>query len=207
MSDWHRLGGTFLVLASFFAGVPTMAQTTLPAVIVESEAEGWYDLVFSILAQAPAMDGNKRWGTMLKIGGTFDGEPIELGLAIADEWEEAELTPPPPFKSWASPLLFGRLGDTSDRFVRVLAKVYRLPEPSLSAREGADLDAISLGEDPRPIGSKPVHLKVFVHGDREDDYGEFYLNVDWKAQVVKLKEKDPEYRAAILRALAVTGAR
>lgn len=182
-----------------------MAQPDLPSVTVQSEAEGWYDIVFPILVRAPAMDGDRKWGTIIKIGGMLDGRTVEWGLVIPDEWEEAKMTPPPPLKSWGSVVLFGRVGTTSDNLVRSLARVYQLPAADMVARDEVELDAISIFADPRPIGSRPIHLKMFVHGEKAEDYAEFFLNVDLSAGTVKMKEKDPEYRAAMLRAFVGGG--
>jgi len=201
MFRWRRFLFAVTVAFALMPSLTAMAQADIPQVSVHSEMEGWYDLEFAILARAPAMDGDTKWGTLLKIGGVLNGQLVEWGLALPDEWEEAKMTPPPPMKSWAGLVLFGRVGPTSDSLIRALARIYQFPESELSARDEVGLDAVSIFDDPRPIGVKPIHLKVFVHGEKED-YAEFYLNVDLRTGTVKLKEKDPEYRGAILRAFA-----
>jgi hypothetical protein len=201
MLKLHRATAVVVIASAFFA-LSAMAQNPEPEVTVQSESPGWYDVSFPILEEKPIIEDGKRWGVALLIGGVFDGQKVAMALAISDEWEEAKLTPPPPFKSYASSVLFGRVGKSSDRLVRGLANVYRQPSADLIARDEMEFDAISLAKDPRPIGSTPISAKVFVQGKGDEEYGEFYLDVDWKARVVKIKEKDPEYRAAILKAFS-----
>jgi len=193
------------LLAGALLPLPALSQTQSPVVLVQSESPGWYDLSFAILDEQPILEDGKRIAIALRIGGTLGDQRIELGLAIPDDWEEAKLTPPLPIKSFASSVLFARVGKSSDRFVRALATIYRQPNPELMAREELEVDVIALAQDPRPIGSKPINAKAFVHGKTENDYGEFYLNVDWGSRRVILKEKDPEYRFAIINALSAGG--
>lgn len=172
-------------------------------VSVASESEGWFDVTFPILGTAPFEDGGKRLGTILRIGGDWSGTSVEWGVLIPDEWKEAKMTPPPPMKSWATSVLLGRTGEKSDMLVRRLSETYQMPNGQLLAREEVELDAVSLFADPRPVGSKPIQLKVFLHSGAGTEYGEFYLNVDITAGRVQLKEKDPEYRRAVMNALSV----
>jgi hypothetical protein len=172
-------------------------------VSVASEAEGWFDVTFQILATAPFEDGSKRLGTLLRIGGDWTGISVEWGMLIPDDWEEAKMKPPPPTKSWATSVLLGRTGEKSDALVRRLSETYQMPDGQLLARDEVELDAVSLFADPRPVGSKPIHLKVFLHSGAGTEYGEFYLNVDLAAGQVQFKEKDPEYRRAVMNALSV----
>lgn len=191
--------------AAALAGLSTLSlsQTQSMNVSVVSEAEGWFDVTFPILATGPFEDGGKRIGTLLRIGGDWTGTAVEWGVLIPDEWEEAKMTPPPPIKSWATWVLLGRTGEKSDALVRRLSETYQMPDGQLLARDEVELDTVSLFADPRPVGSRPIHLKVFLHGGAGTEYGEFYLNVDFPAGQVRLKEKDPEYRRAVLNALSV----
>jgi hypothetical protein len=198
-----RFLATFVVVIGVMGALPAFAQSpVLPAVSIVSESPGWFDVVLPILGKSPVIEEGKQRGIALLIGGVLNGENISIALGIPDEWEEANLKPPPPFKSYASLLVFERVGKSSDRFMRALSTVYLQPNRDLLARDRVEVDAISLANDPRPIGSTPLNAKVFVRGEKEEDYGEFYLNVDWKAGVVTIKEKDPEYRPAILKALS-----
>lgn len=125
-------------------------------------------------------------------------------MLIPDEWEEAKMTPPPPMKSWAASILIGRTGAKSDALVSRIAEIFRLADSKIVARNEVELDALSLFADPRPIGSKPIHLKVFVRGDGAKEYGEFFLDVDIPGGHVQVKEKDPEYRQAVVKALSAS---
>ncbi|HEX3250279.1 MAG TPA: hypothetical protein VHS05_12685 [Pyrinomonadaceae bacterium] len=61
--------------------------------------------------------------------------------------------------------------------------------------------AISLGGDPRDLAKETVKIKLFFDSDEEDRYAELFTNIDLKARKLYIREKDEEYRAAIVRAL------
>jgi hypothetical protein len=62
--------------------------------------------------------------------------------------------------------------------------------------------AISLEGNPQLLEKGPVKLKLFFESDKEDRYAEIYLNIDWTRSRLHLKEKDPDYRGAVVHALA-----
>jgi hypothetical protein len=61
--------------------------------------------------------------------------------------------------------------------------------------------AISLEGTPAKLADGPVKLKLFYETDKDEDLAELFLNIDVPKSRVELREKDPEYRAAIVRAL------
>ncbi len=61
--------------------------------------------------------------------------------------------------------------------------------------------AVGLEGNPRELEKGPVKLKLFIQGSAQDQYAEFYTNIDLKARRLYVSEKDPEYRGAIIRAL------
>jgi hypothetical protein len=199
----HRREFILSVVALAGLATSSFSQNRSMNVSVASETDGWFDVTFPILATTPFEEGGKRLGILLRIGGDWGGTSVEWGMLIPDEWEEAKMTPPPPIQSWATSVLVGRTGGKSDALVRRLSETYKMPNGQLVARGEVDLDAVSLFADPRPIGSKPIHLKVFLHGGPGAEYGEFYLNVDLAAGQIQLKEKDPQYRRAVVTALSV----
>ena len=60
---------------------------------------------------------------------------------------------------------------------------------------------VSLGTDPIRITEEPLKMKMFVEpeGD-ENEYAEFFLNVDLRGKVVQFHEKDNEYRENLIKA-------
>ena len=97
---------------------------------------------------------------------------------------------------------FRSLGPESDRFVLLLASLYRLtPPPSGSMRGAISVDAVGLDSDPAQILTAPVKMKMFF-GSTEEDEAEVFLNIDLKRRVLEFHEKDPDYRKSLIDALA-----
>ncbi len=89
----------------------------------------------------------------------------------------------------------------TEALVRVLANAYGKAAPAFAFTE-IHLTAISLGGDPRKVRTEPVKLKLFRESESEKEYAEIYLNFDLPKRLVELREKDPEYRSAVLRFLS-----
>ena len=179
-----------------------MSQDSVMPEVVSTSANGHVDIQFSILEHRPVEHEGKHIGDALLIGGMWDGEAVRISVLIPSEWDQANLTPAPPAKSWSTPISFLRVGVSSDRLVKALAKRYKVPDVGLQAREEVELDALSLFDDPRPFGSKPIRLKLFLVRNGVLAGGEIYLAIDFQRKVVELNEKSPEYRAAVIKALA-----
>ena len=47
-----------------------------------------------------------------------------------------------------------------------------------------------------------LHPNSMRPADKEELYAELYLNIDWASSRVHLNEKDPDYRTAVIHALA-----
>ena len=211
MSMLKTLAGLKIGRSAFVRGLlicvvlsPLVAMpqnSNLPGVLTRVE-DGWVDVSLAILEHQSVEHEGVKVGDALVIGGTWDGETVRMNVGIPSDWEEAKMTPPPPMKSWSTLVSFLRAGTSSDRFVRALARQYQIPDEGLRAKEEAVFDALSLFEDPRPIGAKPVRLKLFLTQGGRLSHGEVYLTIDLQNKLVKLHEKDPEYRMSIIEALS-----
>lgn len=202
-----------LSLASMFA--PTHAAdaiSSLPAVNARKAVGDRMDVVLPVLDSRAVMENGKLVGRAFRIGGLWNGVLTEWGVFVPNEWEEVELTPaaPPagsplaparPTRVWASHVSIESVGTASDRLVQALGGAYELP-PVNKAKKLAVFEAVSLASDPRPIGSKPLRLTLSVLNDAGDPIGgEVYLYLDLQSKTGELKEKDPQYRGALLQAL------
>jgi hypothetical protein len=70
-------------------------------------------------------------------------------------------------------------------------------------RSAVPFTGISLEGTPHNLAAGPVKIKLFFDPGAESEYAELYLNIDLAQRRVHLDEKDPEYRAPILRALTL----
>ncbi len=62
---------------------------------------------------------------------------------------------------------------------------------------------ITLAGDPRELSSVPVKIKLFVESEDEDRYTELYTNIDVQGRRLEIKEKDPDYRDPVMRAIGI----
>ena len=65
-----------------------------------------------------------------------------------------------------------------------------------------EFKAISLEGNPTALSRGQVKIKLFFEGRTQSDYAECFLNLDLGKSRAELREKDPEYRAALIRALS-----
>lgn len=92
------------------------------------------------------------------------------------------------------------LGPPTQGLVEVLAAAYEIPLPSGGLRKSIPLAAFALEGDPRRIEAEHVNFKVF-HDEREErgQYYELFVHIDLPARRVEIREKDPDYRASVIR--------
>lgn len=100
-------------------------------------------------------------------------------------------------------------GTSSDNFIHVLQKLYKLKVDttskfvlSISAdciNMGDYIDSLNKQTDGNYIST--AENKLFFQGEKEDDYAELYLNINESEHWIELKEKDEEYRPIIIRLL------
>jgi hypothetical protein len=95
-------------------------------------------------------------------------------------------------------------GANSDAFVRMLARLYKLPvRPGLRMHATVPFAAYIYDGDPLRVAHSRVEFKLY-HGANADapDYCELYLNVDLPHQRIELRERDPGYRRTLLGLLS-----
>lgn len=98
---------------------------------------------------------------------------------------------------------FRSTGEESNRFIRALADLYKVRAPVSAMKAQAFADAAVLSGDLTAMQSERIDIKVFFSADGpESDYAELYVNIDPMNHVLEIHEKDPEYRANVIKALA-----
>lgn len=93
------------------------------------------------------------------------------------------------------------IGPDSDAFSKLLAGLYQLPCATVKMPSRIEVEVVGLANDPRLVKSNPTKMKLFFNANSENNYAEVFLNLDLNSKVLEFHEKDPEYRAPLLRAL------
>ena len=96
-----------------------------------------------------------------------------------------------------------RDGDTSDRFVTVLDRLYGIGNQSLLMAQTVKTTAVNLASIDQQLDRDLIQLKLFFddQATNEEDYAECYLNLDISHNYVEFAEKDLDYRKPLIHAL------
>jgi hypothetical protein len=153
-----------------------------------------FDLPLSRFATNPSGHG------VVFTGGKFEGEVIGFIVELGTEWKDRPIDGGGATFYWGTVTLRSS-GQSSDAFVRAFARKvgHQGAVPPMLADIHAE--AVGLNSDPRMIRQQPVAMKLFFHSNNEERYAEVFLNIDLAGKVVQFHEKDPEYRANLIRAL------
>jgi hypothetical protein len=139
----------------------------------------------------------------VRAGANVDGRDVQVDVIVPDKWAESELGEGKDLTVRGGGLTLRRVGAASDSFVQLLAKHYGIKKAPVRMRESVDLAAVVLEGNPENLPKEPVKIKIFFNADseREEEYGEAFLNIDLPRRLVQFNEKDPDYRAPIISAL------
>ncbi len=99
---------------------------------------------------------------------------------------------------------FLRTGPESDLLIRTLAALYGTEIPT-HMRSSESFTAIALQRGEPDLLSEAVKIKLFGRdGEQfvEDDYYESFFNIDLANELVSWNEKDPDYRASLIKGLS-----
>ncbi len=167
-----------------------------PEITSESE-EGFHDLVFRIEEHRKLPDGAQ----VLRVMGTHKGERVGLEVLLAPAWKRGTLRADVPLVTWRGRVAYRSIGPESDLLIRILDELYGTRQsPKAMARETL-FAGISLEGEPNDLGQGTVKIKLFFESDAEGRYAELFTNIEPKAMKLYVREKDPEYRRAIIRCL------
>jgi len=133
--------------------------------------------------------------------GMLEGQQLGFAVEIHPDWKAK------PIEDGSITFYWGRVtlrrsGAASDAFVTALSKLYASVAPAKSMLAEINAQAVGLGEDPRKLAETPAKMKLFFHSEIEARYAEVFPNVDLSARLVQFREKDPEYRENLVRALS-----
>lgn len=175
----------------------------LPELTSGSE-EDWLDCGFAVEEDRRARKGRR----ILRAAARHAGERVALEAELGSSWEALEFGEGSPFTGFRGEVLLHRPGAEGDALVRALDQLYDTGVGARAMATSIRFTAITLEGDPRAPDRTPVRIKLFyepagVTEEESDDwYAEAYLNLDLAARRLWLAEKDPDYRAPLVRALS-----
>ncbi len=100
---------------------------------------------------------------------------------------------------------FFRTGSESDSLISILSTLYGNEPKKIKMVQEATFTGIALHQDPIDMRYDAVKIKIFGKDSEplnEDDYYESFFNLDLKNGFVFWNEKDPDYRAPLIRGLS-----
>ena len=181
--------------ALFGCGRDPERSVTLPEITSEA-VEGFVDLVFAITNSQVNPDGSASFHAQ----GVHKGETVGLRVLLQPPWKEGALGED--IVTFQGRVIYESTGMESDRLVQIMGELYRSSVRVRSMRKGPiPFTGITLEGQPRGLASAPVKIKLFVESDDEDGYGELYTNIDVPGRRLEIREKDPDYRDPVMRAL------
>ena len=163
-------------------------------IAIESD-EDFYDLEFFIQEHKISDDGTQT----IIARGIHEGANVGFELSLASKWTVGSLAQG--LMNYTGMANYRSLGSESDSFVQALDQLFETAQSAKRMKDEVRFSAISLEGDPRDLKKGPVKLKLFFENSAEDRYAEFFTNIDLGMRRIYLAEKDPEYRAAIVKAL------
>lgn len=177
----------------------TKPLSTPPEITSETE-EGFADLVFLLEERKDLENGQQ----LITATGFHERQGLAFEIVLGKSWSGSG------GDSSAPPMRVGivsirRHRELSDLLLQVMSQLYATKAKPTRMRDEVRFSGISLLGDPAHLEQGPANIKLFHESDKEDEYVEFFLNIDTKARRVEIREKDPEYREAVVRALSDPG--
>lgn len=166
-------------------------------IIDNGEEEGWgADIRLSVVSSTQTDSSNEY--TALS---TYQGKKIGLQISIKNLKEGANGS--------ANGFTLKRTGEESDLLLQTLSKLYKQkPDTSLKFINTLSTTYVNLHEFAKTLGAKdgggymaPAEYKLFFEGEGDDDYAELYINVNPDEHWLEIREKDEEYRPAVIKFL------
>ena len=179
-----------------FGGAPS--EPRLPE-LTSAAADEFCDLSFAITRDERG--GGHR---ILRAEARHDAGTVGLEVRLGPAWVRRDFGPDVPFSGFQGEVTLHPIGAPSDRLVRVIGQLYE-GTTTPSAMETLVLTGISLEGDPQALEAGAVRIKLFLEPSEDDPeydehYAELFLNIILSERRLELHEKDPDYRAALMRA-------
>ncbi len=166
-------------------------------VIDNGEEEGWGADIRLSITSILETDTTK----IFKAISSYEGKNLGLLVSIPKAKEGD--------KGFAKGITFGSLGIESDYLLSTLAKLYKQKmDASIKFISSISVTYVNLKEFAKSLGAQdggqyttPSEYKLFFEGNGDDDYAELYVNINPDENWIELREKDEEYRSALIKFL------
>lgn len=196
---WLLCVGPTALLVSMAACDGPSTSPSLPEIMSESEEGGFCDLVFRAPGPVRQADGTLPF----RAHGLDQGRSVGLEVALGSAWTEVSLGSglPPAFQGTVE---LRSIGHDSDALLIAMDRLFETALHPAAMTAAAKFSAITLEGDPRDPARGPVKIKLFYEPGDEEGYAELYVNLDVRAGRLYVNEKDPDYRAALIKALTAS---
>ncbi|MBN2711162.1 MAG: hypothetical protein JXR97_01815 [Planctomycetes bacterium] len=180
----------------FGRGAPLSDQPELPEITSESE-DGFVDLVFKVVDSNIQNDGN-GW---VEAYGVNEGRRVGLRVELIGPWKEGIIGAD--IQTFQGQIRYISVGEATDLLVQDMQKLYGSTiQADKMKSDGVLFTGITLGGNPAHTEIGSLKIKLFVESEDEDRYAELYTNIDITGKRLEIREKDPDYRDPVIRALA-----
>jgi len=164
--------------------------------------EGFVDCIFSI--RDLKSDKNFHYFNLLA---AYKGKTVGLAVNLVREIgpgldSDMNLIPEHVYRQGVT---FRSLGQASDDLITALGELYGQKGKPLRMVQEETFTMIALHKENTDLERHDVHMKIFGRDSEsfgEDDYYESFFNVDLPNGFASWNEKDREYRAPLMKALA-----
>jgi hypothetical protein len=175
----------------------SLTQLDTPPEVTSESEEDFHDLVFYIKDYKKLADGTQ----IVRALGIHNGQQIGLDVVLGVNWKTGSLGKGVPLVTYQGIVTYRSIGAETDSFLKVVDELYGTKlNPKMMKGEIA-FTGITLGGDPRDIAREPVQIKLFYESGGDEAYAELYTNIEIAKHKLEIKEKDPDYRKLIVRAL------
>lgn len=188
--------GVLLLLCLLTISAGKRPPSILPEITSETEP-GFHDFVFSAYGYQKSKDGTQS----VVARGKHKGRLVSLTVVLHPVWKAGPSIPDLPLVIRQGRVSLRSVGRNSDALLKVMDERYGTHISPRAMRKSTDFTGLTLAGDPRNLQKGMTKIKLFFESEQEDRYAELFLNIDLKARKVYLREKDPEYRKAIIQAL------
>jgi hypothetical protein len=168
-----------------------------PPEVTSEEEEGFHDLIFYIQDYKQLSDGSQSIRGM----GTYKGRQLGLEIVLGPTWKAGSLGKDIPLVTYQGIVTYRSTGSDSDSFIQVLDELYSTKISPKAMNKETKFTGISLEGDPRDLAKGPVKIKLFFESDKQDEYAEFFTNIQLAQHRLEVHEKDPDYRLPVIKSL------
>ena len=171
----------------------------LPELTQFSE-EGFVDFVFGITD----LNFDDRGVCRIEAKAKHEKKIVGIGIGILPGMKPGIVNDEIDKSSFAkNGVAFWPLDSIGNELLRVWAELYGLPAPQAVMRDYSDFTTFALQGDPNELRRDYVKFKIF-HDDanEHEEYFELYLHINLKGKCIAINEKDPEYRAFVIKGLS-----